>query len=104
MRFDKKIDILQKVKLQDGIGGYKHDYEFQQSVLANVSPLKREISKEIFGQVSLTAINVVINKELELDEIRECLFVYKNKKYSDIESRVHRHKTYLFLEVLGNES
>ena len=105
MRFDKKISILKKVKVRDKQGGYNYDYEFVQDVLAHISPLKLDISKEIFGHVSLTAVSIVINRELNLDDISKYIFMYNDKKYSDIgSSRIYKHKTYLFLEVLGNEN
>lgn len=102
MRYSVKADILELIKVDDGLGGYAKQLEPLDSVLVNKSNLSFEVSEKLMGRVSTTALNCVVNKKLSFSNNANIKVVIEGKKYNLVTFKQYRNKTHLYLEVADN--
>ena len=103
MRYDTKVELMELTVMNDGQGGYEEFLQVTDTYYANTSAMNMELSERLFGKISMTAINCVINNELNLDNNAETFFAINGRKYDLIKSKTFRGKTHLYLEVMDNE-
>ena len=103
MQYNTKLELLKLTTVEDGQGGYSEQLEVEKVYYANKSAMNMELSEKLFGKVSLSAINVVINNVLDVPNNASVFFRIDNKKYDLVKSKVFRNKTHLYLEVIDNE-
>jgi hypothetical protein len=94
MRFDKKIDIFVRERIEDGQGGFKECDKYDSTVNANVSEMPLEYVYKIYGTTMISILKVILHsKHKELSKIR-----YEDKMYRIIRINVVGNKTALTLE------
>ena len=103
MRYDTKIELMELTTLDDGHGGYEKLLSNVGTYYAHISELNMEISEKLFGKVSTTALQCVINNVVELKNNASTYFRINGRKYDLVKSKVFRNKTHLYLEVMDNE-
>ena len=103
MRYDTKLELMKLTMLDDGQGGYEEFLEVDKVYYANVSAMNMELSEKLFGKVSMTAINGVVNDILDLSNNADTTFYIDGKKYGLVKFKVFRGKTHLYLEIMDNE-
>ena len=102
-KYDKSTWKFQIVDERSPYGGYEEFLQVTDTYYANTSAMNMELSERLFGKISMTAINCVINNELNLDNNAETFFAINGRKYDLIKSKTFRGKTHLYLEVMDNE-
>ena len=103
MRYDTKVELMNLAIIDDEQGGYEEILTVSDTYWANLSDINMEVSQQLFGRVSTTAINCVIYAVLDLDNNADTIFRINGKKYDLVKSKVFRNKTHLYLEVMDNE-
>lgn len=103
MRYDTKAELLELVKVEDGLGGYGEHFELLESFYVNKSNLSFELAEKLFGKVSMTALNCVVNKKLSFKNNADVYVVIEGRKYDIVTYKSYRNKTHLYLEVMDNE-
>lgn len=103
MRYDTKAELLELVRVEDGLGGYDEHFELVDSFYVNKSNLGFEVSEKLFGKVSTTALNCVINKKLSFKNNADVYVIIEGRKYDIVTYKSYRNKTHLYLEVMDNE-
>lgn len=103
MRYDSKIELMKLTTLPDNQGGYEEFLTNVNAYYAHISELNMEISEKLFGKISTTALQCIINNVLDLENNAETYFQINGRKYDLIKSKVFRNKTHLYLEVMDNE-
>lgn len=103
MRYDKKLQLMKLTVLDDGQGGYEELLEVIDTYYVQTSDLNMEVSLKLFGKVSTTAVNCVVNAVLDLENNGDTTFLLDGKKYGLVKSKVFRNKTHLYLEIMDNE-
>ena len=103
MRYDKKLQLMKLTIIEDGQGGYEEFLDVYDTYYANVSAMNMELSEKLFGKVSMTAINCVVNTVLDLTNNADTTFLLEGKKYGLARFKIFRNKTHLYLEIMDNE-
>ena len=103
MRYDRELQLMKLTTIDDGQGGYNELLEVSDTYYAHTSDLNMEVSLKLFGKVSTTAINCVVNAVLDLDNNGDTTFLLDGKKYGLVKCKVFRTKTHLYLEIMDNE-
>ena len=103
MRYDTKVELMELTIVEDGQGGYEEYLKVADTFYANTSAMNIELSEKLFGKISMTAINCVINNVLELDNNADTIFFIDGKKFGLVRSKTFRNKTHLYLEIMDNE-
>jgi hypothetical protein len=103
MRYDKELKLMKLTTIEDGQGGYEEFLEVSDTHYANTSAMNMEVSEKLFGKVSTTAINCVVNAILDLDNNGDTTFLLEGKKYGLVKFKTFRNKTHLYLEIMDNE-
>lgn len=103
MRFDTRIELMELTTLEDNQGGYEELLTNTGTYYAHISELNMEVSEKLFGKVSTTALQCIINNVLELKNNGSTFFNINGRKYDLIKSKVFRNKTHIYLEIMENE-
>ena len=103
MRYSTKIELMELTTLEDNQGGYEELLTNTGTYYAHISELNMEVSEKLFGKVSTTALQCIINNVLELKNNGNTFFSINGRKYDLIKSKVFRGKTHIYLEVMYNE-
>lgn len=102
MRYDTKAELLELVRIDDEQGGYEEHLELIDSFYVNKSNLSFEVTEKLFGKVSTTALNCIVNKKLTLSNNASALVLIEGRKYDIVTYKSYRNKTHLYLEVMDN--
>lgn len=103
MRFDTRIELMELTTIEDNQGGYEELLSNTATYYAHVSDLNMEVSEKLFGKVSTTALQCIVNNTLDLENNAETYFQINGRKYDLVKSKVFRNKTHIYLEVMDNE-
>ena len=100
MRFDKVIELINVVPIEDGLGGRTEGESIVDTLDANIQELSIETTMKIYGEATTDTIKAIalgkINKNV--DKIR-----YENKLYKIVSKRFVKNKTCYLLEVIDND-
>lgn len=103
MRYDTKVELMKLTVVEDGQGGYEELLEVDDTYWANKSSMNMEVSRQLFGKVSTTALNCVVNAIIDLENNADSTFCIDGKKYGLVTFKQYRNKTHLYLEIMDNE-
>lgn len=103
MRYDTKVELMKLTVVEDGQGGYEELLEVADTYFANKSTMNMEVSRQLFGKVSTTALNCVVNAIIDLENNADSTFYVDGKKYGLVTFKQYRNKTHLYLEIMDNE-
>ena len=97
MRFDKQIELIANVLVEDGQGGRTEQQKVVRVVYANIEELSVTEAFKIYGEATTDSIKVRMlgRIEDEFDNIR-----YGEKLYKVISKRHVKNKTAFLLELI----
>ena len=100
MRFDKVIELINIVSIEDGLGGRTEGETIVSTLNANIEELGIEATIKIYGEATTDTIKaIVLGKVInDVDKIR-----YDNKLYKIVNKRFVKNKTAYLLEVIDND-
>lgn len=103
MRYDTKAQLARLAMIEDGLGGYEKGLEIIDTFYVNKSSLSFEVTKELFGRISTTALNCVVNKKLEFENNADTYVKIDGQMYGVVICKNYRNKTHLYLEITNNK-
>lgn len=97
MKFNKKMDILEDSKVEDGMGGWITSQNVTGSILAFTTPVKAEILLKEYGIVSTTSLKVFTKDQLPNDQVQ---LQFGNIKYKILQLSDFGKLRMLLVEVV----
>ena len=95
MRFDRRIELLTLVDVQDGLGGHIQSERFVCFRYANIEELSLEATIKVYGDAITQNVKAIILGSVEkIDKIK-----IADVKYKVISQRKTNNKTSFFLEI-----
>lgn len=100
MRFDKVIELINVVPIEDGLGGRTEGESIVDTLDANIQELSIETTMKIYGEATTDTIKAIVLGKINknVDKIR-----YENKLYKIVSKRFVKNKTCYLLEVIDND-
>ena len=100
MRFDKTIELIVEVMVEDGLGGRTKGERVISRLNARVDQLSLEATYKIYGEAYINNIRAVTlgHIEIDVDKIK-----YKNEYYRIVNKSFVRNKTCYILELIQDE-
>ena len=105
MRFDKVIELINVVTVEDGLGGRTEGESVISSFNANIEELGIESTMKIYGDATTDTIKAIILGRVLSDEdkTKKFKFKYNDKYYKIVSKRFVKNKTCYLLEVIDND-
>lgn len=105
MRFDKIIELINIITIEDGLGGRTEGESIISSFNANIDELGVEATMKIYGYATTDTIKVIILGKVldDEDKTKKFKFKYDNKYYKIVSKRFVKNKTCYLLEVIDND-
>ena len=100
MRFDKVIELIVEVMVEDGLGGRIKGERVISRLNARVDQLSLDATYKMYGEAYINNIRAVVlgHIEIDVDKIK-----YKNEYYRIVNKSFVRNKTCYILELIQDE-
>ena len=100
MRFDKTIELIVEVMVEDGLGGRIKGERVISRLNARVDQLSLDATYKMYGEAYINNIRAVVlgHIEIDVDKIK-----YKNEYYRIVNKSFVRNKTCYILELIQDE-
>ena len=100
MRFDKVIELIVEVMVEDGLGGRIKGEKIISRLNARVDQLSLDSTYKIYGEAYINNIRAVVlgHIEIDVDKIK-----YENEYYRIVNKSFVRNKTCYILELIQDE-
>lgn len=100
MRFDKVIELIVEVMVEDGLGGRIKGERVISRLNARVDQLSLDAIYKMYGEAYINNIRAVVlgHIEIDVDKIK-----YKNEYYRIVNKSFVRNKTCYILELIQDE-
>ena len=100
MRFDKTIELIVEVMVEDGLGGRIKGERVISRLNARVDQLSLDATYKMYGEAYINNIRAVILGHIEIDADK---IKYENEYYRIVNKSFVRNKTCYILELIQDE-
>ena len=100
MRFNKVIELIVEVMVEDGLGGRTKGERVISRLNARVDQLSLDATYKMYGEAYINNIRAVILGHIEIDADK---IKYKNEYYRIVNKSFVRNKTCYILELIQDE-
>ena len=100
MRFDKVIELIVEVMVEDGLGGRIKGERVISRLNARVDQLSLDATYKMYGEAYINNIRAVVLGHIEIDADK---IKYKNEYYRIVNKSFVRNKTCYILELIQDE-
>lgn len=100
MRFDKVIELIVEVMVEDGLGGRTKGERVISRLNARVDQLSLDATYKMYGEAYINNIRAVVLGHIEIDADK---IKYENEYYRIVNKSFVRNKTCYILELIQDE-
>ena len=100
MRFDKVIELIVEVMVEDGLGGRTKGERVISRLNARVDQLSLDATYKMYGEAYINNIRAVVLGHIEIDADK---IKYENEYYRIVNKSFVRNKTVFFLEMIQDD-
>ena len=100
MRFNKVIELIVEVMVEDGLGGRTKGERVISRLNARVDQLSLDATYKMYGEAYINNIRAVVLGHIEIDADK---IKYKNEYYRIVNKSFVRNKTCYILELIQDE-
>lgn len=100
MRFDKVIELIVEVMVEDGLGGRIKGERVISRLNARVDHLSLDATYKMYGEAYINNIRAVVLGHIEIDADK---IKYENEYYRIVNKSFVRNKTCYILELIQDE-